>query len=125
MCRKRKDTLRRGPCRVFTSFTRVRQASNVLSPGRHPHWLGLVRPIERVAKTRPVATILSRIFDTRQRRRMIRKEVGDTLEGFPGLSTTRVLATFRETWWYPRETSGKSSWSRMERLIVLTLFQLR
>jgi len=37
---QKEDTFKRGLCRVFTSFMRVRQASYVLSPQREPDWLG-------------------------------------------------------------------------------------
>jgi len=125
MSKNKEDTFTRGLCRVFTSFIRVRQASYELSLGRDPHWLGWIRPLERAARRRRPAIILSRIFETVRRRTIILKEEGDSYEGFPGLSRTTLFATFSETGWYPRETSGERILRRIEGLIAFTRFQVR
>jgi len=88
MSKNREDTLSLGLCRVFTSLKRVMTASYVLSPGREPHWLGSSKPLELAARRRREAIILSRIFEKVQIRTIILKDVGDSLEGFPGLSST-------------------------------------
>jgi len=124
MSRNREDTFRRGLCRVFTSFMRVRQVSYVLSPEREPLWLGWIRPLDWAARRRPVATILSRIVETIRRRTIILNE-GDQYEGFPSLSRTTPFATLSEAGWYPREISGERIWRRIEELIVFTRFQVR
>ena len=123
--RNREDTFRRGLCGVFTSLTRVRQASYVLSPGREPHWLRWIRPFERATRRRRAAIILSRIFETVRRRTVILKEEGDTYDGLPGLSRTTPFATCSEAVWYPRETSGERIWRRIAGLLALTHFQVR
>jgi len=125
MSKQREDTCRHGLCRVFTSLTRVRQVSYVLSPEEEPYWLGCIRPFERAARRRRAATILSRMFETMQRRTMILTEEGDSEESFPGISRTTPLAMFREAGGYLWEIRGERSWRRMEGLITLTHFQVR
>jgi hypothetical protein len=125
MSRKSEETLRRGLCRVLTSLTSVRAASYVLSPGREPHWLGCIKPLERAAERRRVAIILSRIFETVRRRTIILKEAGDSYDGLPGLSRTTPFAPFSEAGWYPRVTRGERMFRRMEGFILLTFFQVR
>jgi len=68
----------------------------VLSPGREPYWLGLIRPFEQAARKRRAAIILSRILETVRRRTIILKEEGDSYKGFPGLSRTTLFGTFSE-----------------------------
>src|ERR1700761_1064240 len=43
MSRKRVDTAHRGRWRVRTSWIKVAHASEVLNPGREPHWFGWMR----------------------------------------------------------------------------------
>ena len=56
---------------------RVRTASEVLSPGREPHWLGFSMPFDRAARRRRDAISLSRIFETVRIRTIILKEAGE------------------------------------------------
>ena len=74
--RKRVDTFRRGLWRVLTSWTRVATASEVLSPGREPHWLGWSRPASLAREVSLTVRMRSRIFETVLRRTMIQKEAG-------------------------------------------------
>ena len=79
----------------------------MLSPGSEPHWLGLSSPFDLAARRRRDGITLSRIYETVRIRTMILKEVGDSLEGFPGLSNTIAFDPFSEARWYPRLTSGQ------------------
>ena len=72
---------------------RVKQASYVLGPGREPHWLEGIRPLDRAARRRRAVIILSRIFETVRRSTIILKVECDSYEGFPGLSRTTPFAT--------------------------------
>jgi len=78
MSRNRVETFNLGLWRVFTSCTRVRQASEELSPGREPHWFGWRRPFYLATVDSLTVIIRSRIFDTVLRRTMTRKEAGES-----------------------------------------------
>ena len=64
MSRKRVDTFERGLCRVLTSWVRVATASEVLRPGREPHWFGWSRPACLAIEVSLTVRMRSRIFET-------------------------------------------------------------
>jgi len=78
-------------------------------------------PLERDAMRRCTATILSRIFETVQRRTIILKKEGDSYEGYPGLSRTTPFGPFNAAGWL----SVERIWRRIEWLIAFTGFQVR
>jgi len=76
--RKRVETFNLGLWRVLTSYVRVRQASEELSPGREPHSFWWSRPLD-LAITESLSVIIrSRIFEMVLRRTIIRKEAGES-----------------------------------------------
>ena len=59
-----------------TSCERAEHASNVLRPGREPHWFHLTRPTMHVSGERREGIILSRILETVCRKTITRNEEG-------------------------------------------------
>ena len=55
---------------------RVAAASEVLRPGREPHWFGWSRPACLAREVSVTVRMRSRIFEMVLRRTMIRKEAG-------------------------------------------------
>ena len=70
------ETAQRERWRVRTSWIRVAQASEVLSTGREPHWLGCRRPALRAMSESLTVMILSSILETVLRRTIMRKDAG-------------------------------------------------
>ena len=64
MSRNRVETSSLGLWRVFTSWMRVRQASEELSPGREPHWYGWRRPFDLATADSLTVITGSRTFET-------------------------------------------------------------
>jgi len=56
---------------------RVRQASEVLSPGREPHWFGWRRPFDLAMADSQSVITRSRIVEIVLRRTMMRSESGE------------------------------------------------
>jgi len=72
------ETSSLGLWRVFTSCMRVRQASEELSPGKEPHWVGWRRPFDRAMADSLTVIIRSTILEMVLRRTMMRKEAGES-----------------------------------------------
>ena len=125
MSSKRVETAHRGRWRVRTSWMRVAHASEVLGPGREPHWLGWRRPARRARVKSRTVMILSSILQTVLRRTIKRKDAGVSYEGLPGLSRMTPFACLRQGGWYPKETRGERSSKRIAEFMAFTLFQTR
>jgi len=78
MSRKRVETFNLGLWRVFPSWVRARQASEKLSPGREPYWLGWGRPLDLAVGDTLTVITHSRIFEMVMRRTIMRKEAGES-----------------------------------------------
>jgi len=78
MSRNMVETSSLGLWRVFTSCMRVRQASEELSPGKEPHWFGWRRPLDLAMADSLTVITRSRIFEMALRRKMMRKEAGES-----------------------------------------------
>jgi len=122
MSRNRVETSSLRLWRVFTSYMRVRQASDELSPGKEPHWFGWRRPLDLAKADSLTAITSSRMFEMVLRRTMMRKEAGESQEALPGLSRTTPLAVLMEGGWYPKATKGERSSSKIAGLMRLTFF---
>ena len=122
MSRKRVETSSLGLWRVFTSCMRVRQASEELSPGREPHWLGWRRPFDLAIADSLTVIIHSTILEMVLRRTMMRKEAGESYEALPGLSSTTPFAVLREGGWYPKSIEGERRSGRIVGLMRLSFF---
>ena len=97
--RKSVETAHRGRCRMRISWIRVAQASEVLSPGREPHWLWWRRPALRAMSESLTVMTLYSILETVLRRTIMRKDAGVSYEGLPGLSRTTPFACLRQGRW--------------------------
>src|ERR1700761_6657820 len=73
MFRKRVETAHRGRWRVRTSWIKVAHASEVLSPGREPHWFEWRRLVFRARAESLTAITLSIILEMVLRRTIMRK----------------------------------------------------
>jgi len=90
------ETFKLGLWRVLTSCVRVRQASEELSPSRELHWLWWSRPLDLAMADGLTVMTRSRIFEMVLRRTILRKEVGESQEAFPVLSSTTPFPVFSE-----------------------------
>ena len=99
MSRKRIETAHRGHWRMRTSWIRVAQASEVLSPGREPHWLEWRRPALRASSETLTVMTLSSILEMVLRRTIMLKDAGVSYEGLPGLSRITPFACLRQGAW--------------------------
>ena len=61
---------------MLASWVRVATASEVLRPGREPHWFGWSRPAFLAREVSLTVRMRSRIFETVLRRTIMRKEAG-------------------------------------------------
>jgi len=78
MSRNRVETSSLGLWRVVTSCMRVRQASEELSPGKEPHWLGWRRPFDLAMADSLIVITRSRFFEMVLRSTRMRKEAGES-----------------------------------------------
>jgi len=78
MSRNRVETWSLGLWRVFTSCMRVRQASEELSPGREPHWLGWRRSFDLAMADSLTVITHSRTLEIVLRSTMMRNEAGES-----------------------------------------------
>ena len=125
MSRKRVDTAHLGHWRVRTLWIRVAHASEVLSLGREPHWLGWRSLAVWAREGSLMVMTLSSILEMVLRRTIILKEAGVSYEGFPGLFRTTPFACLRHGGWYPKVTRGERRSRRMEALMAFTHLQTR
>jgi len=78
MSTKRVETFNLGLWRIFTTYIRTRHASEELSAGSEPHWLGWSIPLDLVMAESLTVITRSRIFKMVLRRMIMKNEAGES-----------------------------------------------